>query len=233
MRALRELRVRAPVLKLLAARKAFEQERYRGVRGARYLRGTESRKQLRDERRLELFFRTLTISLGAGAGLQFEDTRHRLALCRRVCRHALERKLAPPPATREPVDTDHAHVRNVGPRYVRLFKRLQVFWFKEFIDNRDPHLLYVAKQNKYVTDFKHSSCRHTGYSRMRMQFQDHCCGIFRHLETSLGVPLRSPRPPPCEFISAQSQSAKRERGPPCSRAATIMKLLRNRTRWTT
>ncbi len=69
---MRALRARAPVLKLLAARKALEQERYRG---------TERRKQLRDERRLELFFRTgaaLTLSLGAGTGLQLEDTRHRL-----------------------------------------------------------------------------------------------------------------------------------------------------------
>ena len=221
MRALRELRVRAPVLKLLAARKAFEQERYRGVRGARYLRGTESRKQLRDERRLELFFRTLTISLGAGAGLQFEDTRHRLALCRRVCRHALmERKLAPPPATREPVDTDHAHVRNVGPRYVRLFKRLQVFypWSHRTNTSQISNTPRVG-----IPDIHACACN----SRTT------AAGFFRHLETSLGVPLRSPRPPPCEFISAQSQSAKRERGPPCSRAATIMKLLRNRTRWTT
>ena len=35
----------------------------------------------------------LTISLGAGTGLHFEDTRHRLALCRRAF---LERKLAAP-----------------------------------------------------------------------------------------------------------------------------------------
>ena len=69
---MRALRARAPVLKFLAARKALEQERYRG---------TERRKQLRDERRWELFFRmgaALTISLGAGTGLQLEDTRHRL-----------------------------------------------------------------------------------------------------------------------------------------------------------
>ena len=42
---------------------------------------TERRKQLRDESRLELFFRmgaALTLSLGAGTGLQLEDTRHRL-----------------------------------------------------------------------------------------------------------------------------------------------------------
>ena len=77
----RSVRV-APVLKFLAARRGvgawLEQERYRG---------TERRKQLRDERRLELFFRTgaaLTLSLGAGTGLQLEDTRHRLALCHRA-----------------------------------------------------------------------------------------------------------------------------------------------------
>ena len=45
---MRALRVRAAVLKSLAARKAYEQERYRG---------TERRQQLRDESRLELFFR--------------------------------------------------------------------------------------------------------------------------------------------------------------------------------
>ena len=75
---MRALRARAPILKSLAARKALEQERYRG---------TERRKQLRDERRLELFFRTgaaLTLSLGAGTGLHLEDTRHRLALCHRA-----------------------------------------------------------------------------------------------------------------------------------------------------
>ena len=68
---MRALRVRAPILKILAARKAYKQERYRG---------TERRQQLRDESRLELFFRmgaALTISLGAGTGLQLEDTRHR------------------------------------------------------------------------------------------------------------------------------------------------------------
>ena len=71
----RSVRVR-PSLPILfffcSARKAFEQERYRG---------TERRQQLRDERRLELFFRmgaALTISLGTGTGLQLEDTRHRL-----------------------------------------------------------------------------------------------------------------------------------------------------------
>ena len=87
------LRARASVLNVLAARKALEQERYRG---------TERRQQLRDERRLELFFRmgaALTILLGAGTGLHFEDTRHRLALCRRAF---LERKLAAP--AREPLD---------------------------------------------------------------------------------------------------------------------------------
>ena len=63
---------------------------------------TERRQQLRDERRLELFFRVgaaLTIPLGAGTGLRLEDTRHRLALCRRAF---LERKLAAP--AREPLD---------------------------------------------------------------------------------------------------------------------------------
>ena len=67
---MRALRVRAPILKILAARKAYKQERYRG---------TERRQQLRDESRLEIFFRmgaALTISLGAGTGLQLEDTRH-------------------------------------------------------------------------------------------------------------------------------------------------------------
>ena len=90
---MRALRVRAPILKSLATRKACEQERYRG---------TERRQQLRDERRLELFFRTgaaLTVSLGAGTGMQLEDTSHRLALCRRAF---LERKLAAP--AREPLD---------------------------------------------------------------------------------------------------------------------------------
>ena len=49
--------------------------------------GHERRKQLRGESRLEPFLRmgaALTISLGAGTGLHFEDTRHRLALCRRA-----------------------------------------------------------------------------------------------------------------------------------------------------
>ena len=67
---MRALRARAPVLKFLAARKAYEQERYRD---------TERRQQLRAESRLELFFRmgaALTLSLGAGTGLQLEDTRH-------------------------------------------------------------------------------------------------------------------------------------------------------------
>ena len=90
---MRALRARAPVLKFLAARKAYEQERYRG---------TDRRQQLRAESRLELFFRmgaALTISLGAGTGMQLEDTSHRLALCH----HAfLERKLAAP--AREPLD---------------------------------------------------------------------------------------------------------------------------------
>ena len=45
---MRALRVRAPILKILAARKAYKQERYRG---------TERRQQLRDESRLETFFR--------------------------------------------------------------------------------------------------------------------------------------------------------------------------------
>ena len=90
---MRALRAHAAVLKSLAARKALEQERYRG---------TERRQQLRDESRLELFFRVgaaLTIPLGAGTGLRLEDTRHRLALCRRAF---LERKLAAP--AREPLD---------------------------------------------------------------------------------------------------------------------------------
>ena len=92
---MRTLRARAAVLKSLAARKALEQERYRGT-------CTERRQQLRDESRLELFFRegaALTIPLGAGTGLRLEDTRHRLALCRRAF---LERKLAAP--AREPLD---------------------------------------------------------------------------------------------------------------------------------
>ena len=70
---MRALRAHAAVLKSLAARMALEQERYRS---------TERRKQLRDESRLELFFRVgaaLTIPLGAGTGLRLEDTRHRLA----------------------------------------------------------------------------------------------------------------------------------------------------------
>ena len=75
---MRALRARAPILKLLAARKALKNGRGKG-----HVR----RQQLRDERRLELFFRTgaaLTVSLGAGTGLQLEDTSHRLALCRRA-----------------------------------------------------------------------------------------------------------------------------------------------------
>ena len=90
---MRALRARAPILKSLAARKACEQERYRG---------TERRQQLRDESRLELFFTVgaaLTIPLGAGTGMHLEDTSHRLALCRRAF---LERKLAAP--AREPLD---------------------------------------------------------------------------------------------------------------------------------
>ena len=90
---MRALRARAPVLKLLAAREAFKNGRGKG-----HVR----RQQLRDERRLELFFRVgaaLTIPLGAGTGLRLEDTRHRLALCRRAF---LERKLAAP--AREPLD---------------------------------------------------------------------------------------------------------------------------------
>ena len=66
---MRTLRAHAAVLKSLTARKAYEQERYRG---------TERRQQLRDESRLELFFRVgaaLTIPLGAGTGLRLEDTR--------------------------------------------------------------------------------------------------------------------------------------------------------------
>ena len=90
---MRALRARAAILKLLAARKARKNGRGHGH---------ERRQQLRDESRLELFFRmgaALTISLGAGTGLQLEDTRHRLALCRRAF---LERKLAAP--AREPLD---------------------------------------------------------------------------------------------------------------------------------
>ena len=90
---MRALRARAPILKSLAARKALK-----NGRGLGHVR----RQQLRDERRLELFFRVgaaLTIPLGAGTGLRLEDTRHRLALCRRAF---LERKLAAP--AREPLD---------------------------------------------------------------------------------------------------------------------------------
>ena len=90
---MRALRAHAAVLKPLAARKALKNGRGQG-----HVR----RQQLRDERRLELFFRTgaaLTVSLGAGTGLQLEDTSHRLALCRRAF---LERKLAAP--AREPLD---------------------------------------------------------------------------------------------------------------------------------
>ena len=90
---MRALRARAAILKLLAARKALKNGRGQG-----HVR----RQQLRDESRLELFFRegaALTIPLGAGTGLRLEDTRHRLALCRRAF---LERKLAAP--AREPLD---------------------------------------------------------------------------------------------------------------------------------
>ena len=90
---MRALRARAAILKLLAARKALKNGRGQGH---------ERRQQLRDESRLELFFRmgaALTISLGAGTGMQLEDTSHRLALCRRAF---LERKLAAP--AREPLD---------------------------------------------------------------------------------------------------------------------------------
>ena len=90
---MRALRARAAILKLLAARKALKNGRGQG-----HVR----RQQLRDERRLELFLRmdaTLTISLGAGTGMQLEDTSHLLALCRRAF---LERKLAAP--AREPLD---------------------------------------------------------------------------------------------------------------------------------
>ena len=90
---MRALRARAPILFFLAAREAFKNGRGKG-----HVR----RKQLRDESRLELFFRVgaaLTISLGAGTGMQLEDTSHRLALCRRAF---LERKLAAP--AREPLD---------------------------------------------------------------------------------------------------------------------------------
>ena len=115
---MRALRVRAPILKLLAARKACEQERYRG---------TERRQQLRDESRLELFFRegaALTIPLGAGTGLRLEDTRHRLALCRRAF---LERKLAAP--AREPLSTTRelcavAGAQNVVRDHIALFGML-------------------------------------------------------------------------------------------------------------
>ena len=90
---MRALHARAAILKLLAARKALKNGRGQG-----HVR----RQQLRDERRLELFFRVgaaLTIPLGAGTGLRLEDTRHRLALCRRAF---LERKLVAP--AREPLD---------------------------------------------------------------------------------------------------------------------------------
>ena len=90
---MRALRARAPILKSLAVRKALNNGRGKG-----HVR----RQQLRDESRLELFFRmgaALTISLGAGTGMQLEDTSHRLALCRRAF---LERKLAAP--AREPLD---------------------------------------------------------------------------------------------------------------------------------
>ena len=90
---MRALRARAAILKLLAARKALKNGRGQG-----HVR----RQQLRDERRLELFLRmdaTLTISLGAGTGMQLEDTSHHLALCRRAF---LERKRAAP--AREPLD---------------------------------------------------------------------------------------------------------------------------------
>ena len=90
---MRALRARAAILKRLAARKALKNGRGQG-----HVR----RQQLRDERRLELFLRmdaTLTISLGAGTGMQLEDTRHRLTLCRRAF---LERKLVAP--AREPLD---------------------------------------------------------------------------------------------------------------------------------
>ena len=90
---MRALRARAAILKLLAARKALKNGRGQGH---------ERRQQLRDESRLELFFRVgaaLIIPLGAGTGLRLEDTRHRLALCRRAF---LERKLAAP--AREPLD---------------------------------------------------------------------------------------------------------------------------------
>ena len=90
---MRALRARAAVLKSLAARKASKNGR---------VKGHVRRQQLRDERRLELFFRmgaALTISLGAGTGMQLEDTSHGLALCRRAF---LERKLAAP--AREPLD---------------------------------------------------------------------------------------------------------------------------------
>ena len=68
---MRALRARAAILKLLAARKALKNGRGQGH---------ERRQQLRGESRLELFFRmgaAPTVSLGAGTGLQLEDTRHR------------------------------------------------------------------------------------------------------------------------------------------------------------
>ena len=75
-----------------------------GVGAGEVPRYRDRRKQLRAESRLGLFRMgaALTISLGAGTGLHFEDTKDRLALYT-VCRRAfLERKLAAP--AREPLD---------------------------------------------------------------------------------------------------------------------------------
>ena len=83
---MRALRARAPILTSLAARKALK-----NGRGLGHVR----RQQLRDESRLELFFRmgaALTISLGAGTGMQFEDTRHRLGGADFKCRRATQAK---------------------------------------------------------------------------------------------------------------------------------------------
>ena len=84
---MRALRVRAPVL----IRFSFWQR----VRRVQEWQGSRTRETPPIESRepIGTFLQhgaALTISLGAGTGLHFEDTRHRLALCRRA---SLERKL--------------------------------------------------------------------------------------------------------------------------------------------